>query len=96
MSFTDAEFLHRTLTRSILGILFPVSQMQNFFILARCSRFWVFCVQFSDAQFLHIKLDAVDIRYQFPDAEFLHLSLMQSILSILYPVSQMQNFCILA
>ena len=79
-SFSDAELLHPTLTRSILRILYPVSQMQNFCILARCSRFLVFCFQFSDAEFLHIKLDAVDFRYfmsSFPDAKFLHLSLMQ-------------------
>ena len=62
-SFSDAEFLHRSLMRSILDILYPVSQLQNFYILARCSRFWVFCLKFSDAEFLYIKLGAVDIRY---------------------------------
>ena len=46
---------------------------------------------------LRLWLDAVNFRYfvsSFPDVEFLHLSLMQSILDILYPVSQMQNVCI--
>ena len=72
-------------------------------IVTWCSRFYVFCIQFPrmrDAEFLHLSLMQSILGIfnciQFPDAEFLHLSLMQSILGILYPVSQMQNFCILA
>ena len=63
----------------------------------RCCQFQVFCIQFPRGRIFAYQLDAGDLRYfvsSFPDAEFLHLSLMQSILGILYPVSQMQNFCI--
>ena len=84
--------------QSILGILYSVSQIQNFCILAWCSRFWVFFIQFPRCKSFASWLDAGGLRYfvsSFPDAEFLHLSLMQLILGILYPVSQMQNFCIL-
>ena len=46
---------------------------------------------------LRLLLHLLNFRYlvfSFPDAEFLYSSLMRSILVILYPVSQMQNFCI--
>ena len=84
--------------QSILGILYPVSRMQNFYIRLYVVDFRYFVkLSTSHMQNFCIKLDAVNFRhfvFSFPDAKFLHLSLMHSILGISNPVSQMQNFCI--
>ena len=80
-SFPDAEFLHLSLMQSILGILYPVSRMQNFYIRLYAVDFRYFVkLSTSHMQNFCIKLDAVNFRHfvsSFPDAKFLHLSLMQ-------------------